>query len=306
MTLVKNLDFQTGDRNQWTGLQIAGPSSNFAVLDANSSTSRVHPLEERYRYAAKITTRAGDPALLSDGTRTELLWGQGSAPSLMPNNDYYFGFSIYLPDGSNTGLEAGLNLPRFPSPGASGADGAGGSNTGHKALCQWKQANPDSGAPPFDMMYMYNRFQEGYSGSPWTIPSGRGQHDFVWHILFSSSASVGFIEIWHQGPTETALTKKVNKYFHQTLLNNNGGYFKHGIYQKIDETKTSIMYSAGMKVGTTYADVVPVARAGSVTTPAPVASFTFSPATPTTNQPVTLNASASTGTGLTYSWDVTP
>ncbi len=42
------------------------------------------------------------------------------------------------------------------------------------------------------------------------------------------------------------------------------------------------------------------------TTPAPVASFTFSPATPTTNQAVVLNAAGSTGTGLTYSWDVTP
>ncbi|MGZ6005702.1 MAG: heparin lyase I family protein [Candidatus Saccharimonadales bacterium] len=231
-TVIKNLDFQTGDLSQWTEVQRVA-TNRYQVVPAPA------PLASKYKYAARVEIDGGD-ALIATGQRSEALWGGDSNPTLKSGDNYYFGWS--------TMFDA-----NFPSPGTSSST----SPYGHSLFIQWK--NTGTGSPPIDLEAILNRHQVGYSGkcNGWNIPLVRGgRTDWVVHVYFSSDSTKGLFEIWERAPGEASLSKKLTCHL-PTLNSGTSSYLKLGNYRKDDETKTGILYHAGMKVGTGFAAVDP-------------------------------------------------
>jgi hypothetical protein len=212
----------------WSSLQ--APPGRASVVPAPGGINR-------RAYRAEL--QGGDP-LVSEGQRNELLWGSDPHPTLTEGTDYYFGWMTYFPRG-------------FPSPGTPSST----SPYGHCTFVQWK--NTGRGGAPVDMSCRLNRIQIGYDPKcgGWSIPLIRGGwNKFVAHLVFSTSATTGLLELWHQSPNQSALTKKLTCNL-PTLDPNGTSYLKLGYYRKNDEQKTGVIFDVGMRVGTSFGSVAP-------------------------------------------------
>jgi hypothetical protein len=219
-----NGDFESGDLSQWSGVQRV----------AADRLTTVESLARQGRYAGRVEIRGGDP-LLYTGQRSELLWGQDSNLTLKSGDDYYFGWSTYF-------------AKDFPSP----------TNGGHCLFIQWK--NGGTGSPPLDLECKSEKISITYGGKcgGWNTPLVRGGwNDFVARIKFNASSSVGFIELWHKAPNESAMTKKVDHCNTSTLNAGSNSYLKQGYYRRYDEQRTGVLFHDGMKVGSSFTAVAP-------------------------------------------------
>ena len=138
--------------------------------------------------------------------------------------EYYFGWSTYLD-------------PGFPSP----APGQG-----HSLFFQTHPKN--SGSPQIEMSTRNERISlKTTRGEPWSIPLTRAVwHDFVLRVKFSSDASVGFVELWHNG------TKVVTEFKAATLASGSGSYLKLGYYRSGRIKQPGVVFHDGMRVGASY------------------------------------------------------
>lgn len=245
----------TGTRG---GINAPGPFEfNGTNLSAWSSqqtpprtTGRITQVTDQGSPALRFELRPGDPALTpreeSVNARAEVLYGSDNNLPFREGEVVYFGWS--------TKFEAG-----FPSPGTGGGTSPGG----HAAFIQWK--GQGTGGPPIGLDTRYNVLQFGYATSVtggkcggWNTPLVRaGWNDFVVKIKFSTSASLGTVDLWHRSPVEENLTQKVVNCRMATLKSGTGGsYLKQGYYRKnVDERNVGVILHRGMRVGSTFAAV---------------------------------------------------
>ncbi len=142
-------------------------------------------------------------------------------------------------------------------------------------------------------------------------------HDWLYHVNFKAD-NTGFIELFHRTRNQ-AYALIYSKYNTPTQPAGDVGdeyQWRNGIYRCSTSTSTQILYSQGIKIGTTRADVEYGATPTPVPTPTPTptpfpqatltARLTYSPSSPNVGDMLTLDASASSpGTGATitkYDW----
>ncbi len=116
--------------------------------------------------------------------------------------------------------------------------------------------------------------QNGVTGGNndfWHVPFKLNTwQNFVVHINLSSSASVGYVEIWYNGVNQTLAggvsVGGVSRLYCQTVDPTSGSYdaLKWGVYRSgaMDGTGPATAYMSGAKLGTTYADVDPTGGGG--------------------------------------------
>ena len=86
----------------------------------------------------------------------------------------------------------------------------------------------------------------------WTAPLQKGAwHDYIVHVKWSTSNTVGGVEVWYDGAHVLPFTSTA------TLFPNDTVYLKQGLYRSQSVTWNQTLYQCGMTVATTLADVLP-------------------------------------------------
>ena len=139
-------------------------------------------------------------------------------------------------------------------------------NSTWNAITQWHNSGTAGGTLGFVVVRNELRFQS-FGGTP-SSPTFRSckvadrtngvWYDFVFHVKWSSSASVGFVEVWVNG------NKVVELAGTPTLYNGQGVYLKQGYYRAA-QPNVAVIYHDGMRQGTSYADVAAEFPGGSAT-----------------------------------------
>jgi hypothetical protein len=90
-------------------------------------------------------------------------------------------------------------------------------------------------------------------GTPvWSAPLVRGAwQDFVFHAKWSPNASVGFVELYHNGTL--VLPKRSCATQFSGMLN----YLKVGLYRNSTIAPVGVLYHDGWSMGRTLAEVLP-------------------------------------------------
>jgi hypothetical protein len=151
-------------------------------------------------------------------------------------------------------------------------------------------------------LYMQNNVN-GTNINFWHVPFHTGVwQTFVLHIYLSTSATVGYVELWYNGVPQTFING-LTRYYCPLWDSKTGSYvqFKWGVYRSgtVNGKGPASTYMTDAKLGTTYADVDPLGG-GSTQAAAP----TFSPGggTYTSSQSVTIT-SATSGALIRYTTD---
>ncbi len=208
-------DFETGDRTQWTSTQMVS-SDRLAVVTS--------PLREG-RYALKATVRQGDDPINSSGNRNELVKMTREAVG----SEYYYRFSTMF-------------ASDFPSVRT------------WQLFTQWHHEG-GSGSPPLEFYVYGEEVRLNLGGDPgvivWKAPLVRGQwQDFILHVKWSPDASVGFVELYHQG--QLVLPKRHIATMFPGMLN----YLKVGLYRSDTVSQVGTVYHDGWVMARTLADVL--------------------------------------------------
>lgn len=222
-------DFETGNLSQWSELE--GLATRISPVAS--------PVREG-RFAARFELRNGDYS--NGGCRNELDY----APLEGEGSERYYGWSTMF-DAS------------YPS-----------ANT-WQVFTQWHHTGLD-GSPPveFDVQGEQIMLLTGGDKQIWAAPLARGTwHDFVLHVVWSSSSSTGLLELWYDGARVLPATHMATLYAGQQV------YLKQGLYRDASIQPTAVVFHDGMTVGTAFADVAP---AGTPPPPPPPAPDAGTPA----------------------------
>ncbi|WNG29095.1 carbohydrate-binding protein [Cystobacter fuscus] len=199
--VVWKADFETKDRSQWDSEQMVS-ADRLAVV-----TSPVR----QGSYALKATVKQGDDPINSSGNRNELI-RMTNEPS---GSEYYYRWSTMF-------------ATDFPSAKT------------WQLFTQWHQSG-DSGSPPVEFYVYGEEVRLNIGGSPgtivWKTPLVRGKwHDFIFHVKWSASASVGFVELYYDG--QLVLPKK----YIATQFSGQVNYLKVGLYRSDTVAPTGVVY----------------------------------------------------------------
>jgi hypothetical protein len=252
-------DFETGDITQWDHFE--GLGTRFTVVPS--------PVREG-KYALRTELRQGDIA--SNGTRNELDYmlqqGEGT--------DLYYSWSTMFP-------------AEYPN------------TTGFQVFTQWHQQQNIGNAPPvvFHVVNGQLRFTNNVTGTTfWTAPLVRGVwNDFIAHIKWSSSSSVGFCELWFNGQ------HVVDRTFGATLFAGTWVYLKQGLYRDSTIVPSAVVFHDGMTVATALSDVLvpgPTPTPDPTPTPAPTPDQTPAPETPPAETPAASTPVAQSAVGFPH------
>jgi hypothetical protein len=224
-TVVWTGNFETGDRSQWSGAQMVSADR----LQVVSS-----PLREG-RYALKVTVKQGDNPINASGNRNELYRMTHEAVG----SEYYYRWSTMF-------------APDFPSPKT------------WQLFAQWHHEG-NSGSPPVEFVVNNGQLSLNCSGTQvWQAPLVRGVwQDFVFHARWSPNASVGFVELYHNG--QLVLPKRSCATQFSGMLN----YLKVGLYRNSTVAPVGVLYHDGWTMGRTLADVLPQGTTLGTATDAP-------------------------------------
>ena len=208
-------DFETGDRTQWTSTQMVS-SDRLAVVSS--------PLREG-RYALKATVRQGDDPINSSGNRNELV----KLTREPVGSEYYYRFSTMF-------------ASDFPSVRT------------WQLFTQWHHEG-GSGSPPLEFYVYGEEIRLNIGGDPgvivWKAPLVRGQwQDFILHVKWSPDATVGFVELYHQG--QLVLPKRHIATMFPGMLN----YLKVGLYRSDTVSQMGVVYHDGWVMARSLADVL--------------------------------------------------
>jgi hypothetical protein len=229
-TVIWRGDFQTGNISQWSSTEEVS-SNRLQVVQS--------PVPPGAKYALQATVQPGD--MIYGGARAELDY-EGDSPQ--EGDERYYHWQSYFPEDFQPANYWQL-------------------------FTQWHQY-VSGGSPPLAMMVWGNVIQIGNENSQyfWMTPFEMGVwHDFIVHVLWSTDATVGGVEVWYDGQHVLPFTHDA------TLFPNDTIYVKQGLYRKdvIDYPQT--VYHCGMTVATELSDVwgdvlgvdggVPVPDAGS-------------------------------------------
>lgn len=224
-TVLWRGDFETGDKSQWNGSQAASPDRLQVV------TSPVR----QGKYALRVEVRNGD--FVSSGNRAELV----RTVREKEGDDRYYAWSTMWP----------MDYPSVAT---------------WQLFTQWHH-DGSSGSPPFEMYVngetMHLRVMA--STTLWTAPLSRGKwHDFILHVKWSSSASVGFVELWYDGAL--VLPRKSTA----TMYPGQDNYLKMGLYRNSTIMPVGVLFHDGMTMATSLDDVMGTPDAGATDASAPV------------------------------------
>ena len=219
-------DYETGDFSQWDcGVQekVAGRASIV--------TSPVR----QGKYAARYEVRPGDTNVAGSGNgeRTEAL----SCRSPQDGEEQWWGWSTMFASDFSASKSTWNSFTQWHNSGTSGGT-LGFVVVGKELRFQSFGGNPSS--PAFRSCKIADR-----TNGKW--------YDFVFHVKWSSSANVGFAEVWVNG------TKVVELMNTPTLYTGQGVYPKQGYYRQ-GQPNVGVIYYDGMRQGTSFADVAPGPR----------------------------------------------
>jgi Polysaccharide lyase len=214
-------DFETGDLSQWSSVD--GLASRLTV-----TTSPVR----QGAHALRTELRNGD--FSNNGNRNELVWSEPQTEGM----DRYYAWSTWFD-------------VEYPS------------ETTWQVFTQWHHTG-NTGSPPLEMDVYAEELRLYTRGTTvlWSAPLVRGVwHDFILHVRWSADASVGFVELWHDG------VKVLDRKTLATLYAGQSALMKQGLYRDSSIVPTAVVFHDGMTVATALSDVLPpAADAG---TPAP-------------------------------------
>ncbi|NTX03340.1 heparin lyase I family protein [Myxococcus sp. CA040A] len=207
-------DFETGNRSQYSSEQVV--SSDRLLVVTN-------PVAEG-KYALKVTVKQGDDPINSSGNRNELVY-QGKEKE---GSEYFYRWKVMF-------------AADFPSVDT------------WQLFTQWHH-DGCCGSPPLEF---YVRGEEirmalNYDSTiPWRGKLQRGVwHEFILHVKWSSKASTGFVELWHN--KEKVLAKKSAV----TMYAGQNNYLKLGLYRSDTVKPVGVLYHDGFIQATTLADVL--------------------------------------------------
>lgn len=209
-------DFSTGDLSQWPEIQEQAPD-RLTVVAAS-------PAPPRGRYALRAEVRYGD--LVNNGSRAEVVSGTMEVEGA----ERYYAWSTLIPTDYPTSSD-------------------------WQVFTQWHQ-NGDTGSPPleFDLVGGDAVLTTHGDTQLWRAPLARGVwHDFVFHVKFSASASIGFLELWLDGAKVLGPISMPTMYAGAT----EGMWLKQGLYRSRAIVPTGVVFHSGMVKGETLADVAP-------------------------------------------------
>jgi hypothetical protein len=209
-------DFESNDLLQWS--RVDGLASRLTIVSS--------PVRQG-SFAMRVELHSGD--LASNGTRNELVRQVAETEGM----DRYYAWS--------TMFDASYPIENK-----------------WQVFTQWHHSGC-CGSPPleFDVYgqtLSLDRNPPDNSGTVamWSTPLVRGVwHDFVMHVLWSSSPDLGFIELWYDG--QKVIAGKAM----QTLFPGQVNYLKQGLYRDSSISAVGVVYHDGMTMGTTLADVAP-------------------------------------------------
>jgi hypothetical protein len=216
-TVIWKGDFQTGNLSQWTGTQEQA-SDRLQIVTS--------PVAAGERYALQVMVESGD--LVSNGARAELTY-EGDNPA--EGDERYYHWQTYFP--------ADFNAADY-----------------WQIFTQWHQYI-SGGSPPLAIMVWGNQIQLGNENAEyyWTTPLQLGEwHDFIIHVIWSSNASTGAVEVWYDGQHVLPLTPTATLFAGDTV------YLKQGLYRKSAINYTQTLYDWGMTIATSLSDVLPNAQ----------------------------------------------
>jgi polysaccharide lyase-like protein/F5/8 type C domain-containing protein len=205
-------DFETGDRTQWSSTQMV-----------SSDRLQVVPSPVRQgSYAIKVTVRQGDNPISASGNRNELV----KMTNEKEGDEYFYRWSTMF-------------ASDYPS-----------ANT-WQLFTQWHHSG-NNGSPPVEFYVNGETIYLRVNGSTvvWSTPLVRGQwQDFIFHVKWSSNASVGFVELYRNG--QLVLPKRSAA----TLYSGQTNYLKVGLYRNSTIAPVGVVYHDGWMQGRSLQDV---------------------------------------------------
>jgi hypothetical protein len=225
-TVIWTGDYQTGSLSQWSSKEIAH-SSDLQIVTS--------PTPGGDTYAMQVTLNPGD--IVDDGNRAEVDYtGDEPAEGALR----YYHWQTYFPsdfDSANT----------------------------WQLFTQWHHTGND-GSPPLQILTEGNQIELDNTDAVayWSTPLVLGTwHDFIVHVLWSSDATVGGVEVWYDGQHVLPFTNGA------TLFSGMSIYLKQGLYRNSDVDYTQVLYHCGTTVATELSDVMPGAAADAGSAPPP-------------------------------------
>jgi hypothetical protein len=206
-------DFETGDLSQWTKAQVVAADRIQVVASPRRQGS----------FAARFEVRQGDDPINASGNRAELVWSKNPETE---GSERWYGWSTLWPEG-------------YPS------------EKTWQLFTQWHHSGC-CGSPPMELYVNGETIYLRVNASQvvWSEPLVRGKwHDFVMHVKWSSSASVGYVELWYDG--KLALPKTYGKNLYAGEVNT----MKIGLYRNATIQPVGVLYHDGMRVGTSREEV---------------------------------------------------
>lgn len=242
--LAWNGDFSTGTLSQFAIQACPGPAPVKGITLVNSP---VHPgwSHSMQFTVADNSVHANCPIL---GSPTHPNAGAMTAHMFVPGNNYYIGFSTLFPTG----------FPKVCSPWVIGCYLQVGEIYGQ----------PFGGSSPVNIMAIQGKMVmgSGRQGIVWHAPTAFQNNtwqDIVLHVNFSTSPTVGYVEIYLNGQLQK-FDSGVTRYYEATLLPGVNWDGVHANYMDVDLYRgavplygTTTLYHTGVKVGTSYAAVAP-------------------------------------------------
>nr|WP_308471985.1 polysaccharide lyase [Myxococcus landrumus] len=231
-------DFETGNRSQYSGEQMV--SSDRLLVVTN-------PVAQG-KYALKVTVKQGDDPINSSGNRNELVYQGGEKEG----SEYFYRWNVMF-------------APDFPSVDT------------WQLFTQWHH-DGCCGSPPLEFYVRGEEIRMVLNDDntiPWRTKLQRGVwHEFILHVKWSSKASTGFVELWHN--KEKVLQKRSAV----TMYAGQGNYLKLGLYRSDTVKQVGVVYHDGFIQATTLADVLETPTVPDAGTPVDAGTPTVDAGTP--------------------------
>jgi len=212
--ILKRLDYESGNFGQWTQVQAVSGGARVVTSPVRQG-----------RYAARFVVRPGDDPVVG-GERAEVMALTGESEG----KESWWAWSTYFPTGFH------------PNPGAWNVF-TQWHHTGHSCQSPVDFAVNTYLSPPRLRLYL-NTGKLNLSTCrasfirQWNFAVLRRNrwYNFVFHVKWSSNASIGFVQLWVNGRLAIPKTHV------PTLLQGMGVYVKQGFYRGRSNLTTTIFH----------------------------------------------------------------
>jgi Polysaccharide lyase len=246
-------DFETGNFNQWAICQTItfnDRCTNYNGTKITYSLQLENTILRQGNWAARFEVRNGDQPFCC-GERSEVN-GDTALTSNEGDDRWYQWSTLFAAGWPNQGWSAVAQWhdeadgPPALSFNTSTDDGFASGNWG---VLIHKNSSPNNTITTY---------------TPWQTPINPGTwHDIKIHVKWSTSDSIGFIEVWHNGARQTfsgAPCAGQTRCMTRTMTPGGGGsvYYKQGYYRDPNYTSTGVVYQDGFSMAASEADLNPL------------------------------------------------